>query len=210
MQVNRLALMVLGLMLLLITTVFMACGGNGQRVPLDLSINSQSPGLQETEGSVPALQVENEASPDPQTANRVTLEVPALDRLGAGDEFSAVISAEFGQEVHQGVLRLLYDAGAMTPMEISPGAMVPLDMIRIADLDNSGFLPLAFTALPGGHDIAAGSGELYRVRFRLLRNGNAAGRIGFRSDREFLQLRDRNGEHIRFDVATRAGGRDVQ
>jgi hypothetical protein len=210
MHANRLALIVMALMLLLITTVFMACAGNGQRVPLEQAADTETAGGFDVNRYGPQEQAGIEPAVDAESINRVILEVPALDRLGPGDEFSAVISGEFGQEVHQGVLRLLYDMEAMTPLEIVPGKQLPQDMIRIGDLSHSGILPLAFTALPGARNIAPGSAELYRVRFRLLKDGAEAGRIRFRSDPEFLQLRNRDGEHIRFDVATRAGGRDVQ
>ena len=209
---RKLARLVPGLLLLAVATVFIACGGNGLPLPAQQAdpAESQRNLPQMAEPQQQGTQLPDESAVPEAALNRVILEVPALGELSAGDEFSAVISAEFGEEVHQGVLRLLYDAGSMSPLEISPGTMLPGDMIRIADLDNSGFLPLAFTALPGGNDIGSGSGELYRVRFRLLVDGAAADRIRFRSDREFLQLRNRDGRHIRFDVETRAGGRDAQ
>jgi len=204
----KLTQIVPGLLLLIVTTVFIACGGSG--LPLHQEQAAPDTGMQPDQLQNTELQYSADPLTTETAGNRVILEVPALDQLSAGDEFSAVISAEFSEDVHQGVLRLLYDAASMTPLEAAPGSMLPGDMVRIADLDNSGFLPLAFTALPGGDDIRSGSGVMYRLRFRLLGDGASAGRIQFRSDREFLQLRNRSGEHIRFDVETRAGGRDAQ
>ncbi len=203
---SKLALAVLGLVLLLTASVFIACGGNGFSIPVSPSdVNEQ--------GAVQQLQSEQEllqpVVTSEEAGNRVILDVPAIDDLGEGQEFSAVISLDLVDSVHQGVLRVLYDSQSMTPVEISPGAMFQPDMVRIAELDNSGFLPLAFTALPGGRDIQPGQGELFRIRFRLKQPGSMAGRISFRSDREFLQLRDQAGHHLGFDVQTSAGGRDA-
>jgi hypothetical protein len=203
MQRNRLALTVLGLLIGLVATLFMACGGGSlPQIPAD------NTGLPQPEAATPALSGEApDALPvDEASPNRVSLSVPSLAGLPSGSEFSVELGIAAGESIHQGVLRLSYDEASMEPLAADPGAALPSGMVRIADLDNAGFIPLAFTALPGAADIQPGEGTLYSIRFRLTRPGDSAGRVGFSGDPEFLQLRDRDGNRLEFDTETRAGG----
>ena len=203
----RLMLLALPLMIILVSLVFIACGGGGT-TNQDLDLSMESPQI---ETNIPTQESDDPVDLANSIAdNKVILIVPALNDLSAGDEFTALVSVDTVEDVHQGVLRLIYDASSMTPVSVEPGEVMPSDMLRIGDLDNSGFLPLAFTALPGAANIRPGKGELFRIRFRLETEGRNSGRIRFRSDREFLQLRNRDGRHIGFEVETRAGGRDVE
>lgn len=212
MNKRRLAHIVPGLALLITACVFIACGGNGITVPQDTNIQANQPGLQDSpesqnSGQLPADNgIINE---DSEPANRVILEVPDIHDRQAGTVFTAVISVDLAERVHQGVLRLQFDPASMTPVEVTPGSMLPADMIRIADVSKQGFIPLAFTALPQGRNIETGRGELFRIRFRLETAGSNAGRIGFHTEREFRQLRDTHGDPIRFNVDNRAGGRNA-
>ncbi|MCB1187399.1 hypothetical protein KDL29_09565 [bacterium] len=207
---RRLAYIIPSLTLVMTAMLFIACGGNGgpiQQEQLNAApqVDRQLP-LQEQVAEGAGLPLaDGDAG-----SNLVTLRTPALAELGPGDEFTATLSVDLSDEVHQGVLRLMFDSLALQPVEVVPGAMLPSGMVRIADLDKPGFIPLAFTALPGGTDVAAGSGELFSIRFRLLKAGNEAGRISFISDNDFLQLRDRDGERLRFNLGTEAGGSDVK
>jgi len=207
---RRLAYIIPGLSLVLTTLLFIACGGNAG--PLEQPQPGQQPQQQLPEQTRQTQPLAGEALPGQdiaQIGNLVSLRTPALAHMQAGTEFTAVLSLKLVEDAHQGVLRLLFDSQSMQPVEAAPGDRLPAGMLRIADLDKPGFIPLAFTALPEGQDLAAGSGELYRIRFRLLTDGSQAGRLSFSADDDFLQLRDRDGRHIRFDLSTEAGGSDV-
>ncbi|MEZ5339587.1 MAG: cohesin domain-containing protein [bacterium] len=204
MRTARPTYIVPGLTAVLATLLFIACGGSGNFAPAPQEQSSQ-PAPQRI---APQQQLE---IPETESAavNRVVLQTPALVELSAGEEFTAVLHMDAIREIHQGVLRLQFDATRMEPIEVLPGELLPAEMVRIADISQPGFIPLAFTALPGGTDIGEGSGELFRIRFRLLSAGSEAGRPGFKGGSDFLQLRDRQGRHLSFELGTEAGGSDV-
>lgn len=202
MRRNRLAVATLWIMLLLTAAFFIACGGSGVSLPGNEPAPAAMPDSQDNQ--IPELPPTGEQLEE-NAGSRVVLEVPSLTGLSAGDEFTARISIDAEQEIHQGVLRLLFEAGAIDTIQVMPGERMPADMVRIATLGQPGVLPLAFTALPDARNISPGSGTLLEVRFRLNTTGEQAGRIRFAGEREFLQLRDRDGQHVDFSVETSAG-----
>ncbi|MCB1216806.1 hypothetical protein KDL44_05400 [bacterium] len=204
MRTGRPTFIIPGLTAVLATLLFIACGGAGNFTPAPSEQNN----LQVPQITVPQSQQELPVM-EAAEQNRVLLRTPSLMDLSAGDEFTAVLHLDALEEIHQGVLRLQFDAARMEPIEVQPGEMLPTDMVRIADISRSGFIPLAFTALPGGSDIGEGSGELFRIRFRLLSAGSEAGRPGFQGESEFLQLRDNEGKRLSFELGTQAGGSNV-
>ncbi|MBN2081562.1 hypothetical protein JW859_05060 [bacterium] len=133
--------------------------------------------------------------------NRLVTSMPALGRLASGTEFDYVISAELTEELYQCSLRVEYDPAVVEPVDSTFGDAVPAGMVRMARLSSDGLVPCALTALPGGTGIAAGTGELIRIRFRL--RGTPDGRaVRLVNDAGFLQLRDRSGQRLSFDLAT--------
>jgi len=128
--------------------------------------------------------------------------MPALSALDVGSEFEFVLNGEFRQEVFQGSGRILYDRDFVEPVRVSRGGMIPGEAVFMAKLDADGFVPFAFTPLPGSRSLPAGRGELLRVRFRLLSAPPPSFRIRLLNTAEYLQLRDRSGGRISFDLAT--------
>ena len=102
-------------------------------------------------------------------------------------------------------MRLLYDPAYYEPVKAQRGAMLLSDMVHLASLNQQGFVPFAFTGLPGHESLEPGTGELLRVRFRIISPDAAQHRIRLQNDQEFLQLRDRNSRRLKFDLESRAG-----
>jgi hypothetical protein len=187
-------LVTLATMLLLLGLA--ACGGGA--APLGGSnggINAPAP-------AAPAAG--NEETPA-APGNRLTLSMPALATLTAGSEFDVVLSGEFSEEVYQGSARITYDIAALEAISAERGRLLPDHMLHIAGLSTAGQVPFAFTAQPGEQGIAAGSGELLRLRFRLKGAPAATRRPGLQNSPEFLQLRDRQGRRLSFDIASETG-----
>lgn len=183
---------------LLLTFLLAACGGG----------SVSAPALQDETTGEPALPVTGAPGGDSgeviatTPVNKLVLTTPALAELAAGEEFEAVLSGEFVDEVYQGSCRLAYDPALLEPVTCGIGTFVPADMATLADTQQHGFVPFAFTGLPGDPGISAGSsGMLLTVRFRVLTASTEA-RVRFVSDTEFLQLRDRNSRRLSFDTAT--------
>ncbi len=102
-------------------------------------------------------------------------------------------------------MRLLFNPDYLEPVKARRGEMLLADMVHLAGIDQHGFVPFAFTGLPGHSAMDPGTGELLRVRFRVLQPGAALHRIRLQNDAEFLQLRDRNSRRLKFDLESRAG-----
>lgn len=164
--------------------------------------------------------VNDPAAPEtaaPLEHNRLTLSLPALGTLAAGAEFDAVLEGAFTEELFQGSGRLIYDSSVLQPVASQRGAFIPAGDIFVAR-DNiapgtlpgegslDGVIPFAFTGRPGESGIAPGSGELLRVRFKLLAPAAGATRLRLMNNAEYLQLRDNTGRRLAFDLATEEVG----
>lgn len=182
----------------------LACGGGGTYLPpADTNPDQGTPQLPGEDAPAP----DEGALPETQAANRLVLSAPGLAGLASGAEFDAVLSGEFVEDVYQGSCRLSFDPALLEPVSAEVGGLVLADMVTLADTAQNGFVPFAFTALPGGASIPPGSGELLTVRFRLLGQPGGGARIRLINEPEFLQLRDRNSRRLRFNLESVAEGR---
>ena len=163
------------------------CGGGGAR----RSINNP-----ELSPVAPITPAEN---PD---RNVLTAVMPPLSGLSAGSEFEFKLTAQFAQEVKQGSGRILYDPMAAVPVSAEKGELVPGSFVFFSKLDAQGVVPFAFTSLPDARGIAPGSGELLRVRFRMLTDPPSGFRIRLQNDGAYLQLRSAQGGRLSFDLAS--------
>ena len=134
--------------------------------------------------------------------NRLIATMPPLGRLPPGSEFEFVLRGEFREEVHQGSGRVLYDDRFLEPISVSRGNMIPGDGVFMSKLDEDGFVPFAFTALPDSRGISAGRGELLRVRFRLVAEPPSGLRVQLWNEAAYLQIRDGQRRRLSFDLAT--------
>ena len=176
------------LRILLLLGLLAGCGGGGRQ--LTPVMDSNPP--------VAAAPV----SEDAPTRNRLVASMPALGSLPVGTEFDFVVSAELAEELYQCSARIGYDPAAVVPVDASYGALIPSDAVRMPHAKADGVVALAFTALPGRAGIQAGRGELLRLTFRLV-NAPMSGRaVWLVNEAEFLQLRDRNGRRLSFDLAS--------
>ena len=169
--------------------LFAACGG-GTSVAPDLA-GSSGEQLQQATPATDGL---------PQR-NRLVASMPSPAGLGTGDEFEFTLRCELAKELYQCSGRIVFDPAVVEPVAANWGAMVPGDAVTLAKLNEPGMVPFAFTALPGYNGAAAGTGELLRVRFRLKGEPARGLRIRLRNDAEFLQLRNRIGRRLAFDLA---------
>lgn len=168
-----------------------ACGGGGRGFIPRPTHQPEPPSSQQqlpTEPSIPSR-------------NCLTARMPALSRLEVGSEFEFVLKGEFREEVFQGSGRILYDREFVEPVRVSRGEMIPGDAVFMAKLDADGFVPFAFTPLPGNCGLPAGRGELLKVRFRLLNAPPPSFRIRLLNTPEYLQLRSHSGGRVSFDLA---------
>jgi hypothetical protein len=162
--------------------------------------------------SVPSVDP-NDQNPTPPASNRNILatHMPPLTGLAAGAEFEYTVNADFTDALYQGCGRILYDASVMQPIEATRGAAIPAGDIFVAKLDAppqvlSGsttaqtFVPFAFTGLPDDKTPAAVSGELIKVKFRLLQPPPADCHISLLNDSQYLQLRSPQANRLPFDM----------
>ena len=134
--------------------------------------------------------------------NSLTIVTPPVASLAPGVEFDLTVRGAFCEELWQSSGRILFDPAVVQPVRASRGDLIPTGFVFMVKLDEPGMVPYAFTALPGGSGIAPGRGELLRVRFRLLAEPPSGFRIRLLNDAAFLQLRDRNGGRLSFDLAS--------
>lgn len=137
--------------------------------------------------------------------NRLVASQPALAQLAPGSEFDFVLSADLSQELYQMSSRIGFDPAVVQPESVTYGSLLPSDAVRMSRRDLPDTVPFAFTAPPGHAGIPAGSGELLRVRFRLLGNPVGGRAVWLVNNAEYLQLRDRIGRRLSFDLAREVG-----
>lgn len=165
------------------------CGGGGaRRAHNDL----QPPPLQSQQ---------DEAAPE---RNILTASTSSLSGLGAGNEFTFTLKAQLAEETKQASFRILYDQSVAIPVAAEKGSLIPNSFVFFSKLDAPGVVPFAFTALPGQRGIAPASGELLRVRFRLLQAPPPGFRVRLQNDGSFLQLRNSGGGRMSFGLNTEA------
>jgi len=143
--------------------------------------------------------------------------MPALGALPLGAEFEFVIAVQLQSELYQGSGRVVYDSHLVEPVTAERGGLVPDAAVFIAPLgsklaasglpDGSAIVPFAFTGLPGSAPIAAGTGELLRVRFRTRQAVPSGRAVYLLNDPAYLQLRDSQGQRLAFDFETVEAGR---
>jgi hypothetical protein len=164
------------------------CGGGGQQITPLID-------------STPAV-VEAPGAEEAPTRNRLVASMPALGSLAAGSEFDYLVSVELAEELYQCSARVGYDAAVVQPVTAEYGALIPADAVRLPWAEADGVVPLAFTALPGRAGIQSGRGELLRVTFRLTGAPSGGRAVWLVNEAEFLQLRDRVGRRLSFDLAS--------
>lgn len=191
-RTKRLSRLLTGLLLILAS-----CGGSGHMQP-----TTAPPATPE-----PAASGDTEPGTAPAARQTLTLSTPALVGLSPGSELEAVLGASFADEIHQGSARLLFDAGVLQPVAAEVGELLPSGMLSIVGLQQAGHVPFSFTALPGGQGIAPGTGELLTVRFRVVATPQPDTRIRLLNEPEFLQLRDREGQRLGFELESNRGVR---
>jgi len=188
--------------------LLIACGGGGglqfESLP-DAADNPAAPTVEIPVTGEPVPLIEDSSPPAAEPVNKLVLSVPDLSGLAPGSEFEVSLAGAFSGEVYQGSARLLFNPAYLKPVQAQRGGMLLTDMVHLASLDQDGFVPFAFTGLPGHNAMAPGTGELLRVKFRILQAGAEPHRIRLQNDAEFLQLRDRNSRRLKFELESRAG-----
>ena len=162
--------------------------------------------------SVPSVDP-NDQHPTPQASGHNTLatHMPPLTGLGAGAEFEYSINANFKDALYQGCGRIVYDASVMQPVAATRGAAIPAADVFVAKLDAApqvlpggtaaqSFVPFAFTGLPDNPKHNGISGELIKVKFRLLKDPPADCHVALLNDQQFLQLRSPQATRLPFDM----------
>lgn len=188
----RRCLLTLLLCFIAILIVCPGCGGNSSLPSTDH--NNQTP-----------------APPASSAHNVLQTHMPPLQGLVTGAEFEYSVNAEFVDALYQGCGRIIYDPAVMQPIEASRGAAVPASDIFVAKLDAppqllagsskpQAFVPFAFTGLPGSPAPTKVSGELVKVKFRLLKDPPADCHVSLLNDAQYLQLRSPQATRLPFDM----------
>jgi len=167
------------------------CGGGGQHV------------MPPVETVAPA----NQPAGDQQAPQRnvLTASLPSLSQLAPGSEFDYVLNAELTEELYQMSGRIAFDPAVVRPVDCEFGALIPADAVRMSRMDLPDTVPFAFTARPGRTGVNAGRGELLRVRFQLVGVPAGGRAVWLVNEAEYLQLRDRIGRRLRFNLAREVG-----
>jgi hypothetical protein len=145
--------------------------------------------------------------------NLLSTSMPALAGLSTGAEFEFVISVKCTDPLYQGSGRVLYDPAVMQPVAAMRGSAIPAGFLFSAKLDAAtvasnglsglppvaGMVPYAFTGLPDAPGRVA-SGELCRVRLRLLRPAGPDSAVRLLNNASYLQLRGPAGNRLAFDL----------
>ncbi len=179
---------------LVVVLSFTSCGGGNRRPVIEVGIPQPEP----------AQSVEDTSSPERTALISIT---PPIHNVSVGGEFEFVLMGEFSESIHQASGRIVYESSYVEPVEVKRGELIPDDAIFVAKLDAGSVIPFAFTVLPGGKDIQPGSGELLRVKFRLVKRPPSGFRIRLMNNPAFLQLRDMRGKRVPFDLKTEVVGR---
>lgn len=173
----------------LLSWILAGCGGSGsQPIP------------PMTQG--PVAQTPEAAEEGMPTRNRLVARMPALGQLAPGTEFEYIVSVELAEELYQCSARVGYDPQVVEPVDVEYGELLPSDAVLMSRAGADGIVPFAFTALPGRAGVAPGRGELLRLRFRLTGTPGRTRAVWLINDAEFLQLRDRIGRRLAFDLAS--------
>jgi len=191
-------------LLLVVLLALIACGGGSIPLPGEVNFDTPMP----PDGASPMIPAPaGDEAGDVVQPERTTLKLsyPALATLAPGSEFEAVVGGVFITEVYQGSLRLSYNPAVVEPVSVERGGLLLDDMVHVTGLMQGDHVPFAFTALPGHAGIAPGEGELLRVRFRLLDVPTTGQPLSLLNDAMFLQLRDRQGKRLGFDLESRMG-----
>jgi len=167
------------------------CGGDGQHV------------MPPVETTAPVGQPA--ADPRAPERNTLTASLPALAQLAPGSEFDYVLSTELTEELYQMSGRIGFDPAVVRPVGVTYGSLLPADAVRMSRDDLPDIVPFAFTAQPGRSGIGAGRGELLRVRFQLVGTPADGSAVWLINEAEYLQLRDRIGRRLSFDLAREVG-----
>jgi hypothetical protein len=147
--------------------------------------------------------------------------MPALLSLSAGAEFEYSVSANCTDELYQGCGRVQYDPTLMQPVSALRGQALPAGYLFTAKLDAviaasdgqpglpalAAVIPFAFTGLPGSPSRNITAGELFRLRFRLLRTPDADSAVRLLNTAQYLQLRGTKGDRLAFDLASEVTGK---
>lgn len=188
---NRRCFITVLLCFIAVLSICLGCGGNS---------------------SVPSANPNDQTPTPPADSGRNVLQthMPPLAGLAAGAEFDYSINADFTDALYQGCGRIIYDSSVMQPLTATRGAAIPAGDIFVAKLDAPAqvlpgsataqtFVPFAFTALPGDNSPGV-SGELIKVRFRLLKAPPADCHISLLNDQQYLQLRSPQATRLPFDM----------
>ena len=186
-----------------IILIFNSCGSNRSIPSLTNTPTQDNQQITTPPPGNPQADTEQPLPVTRQPRNMLILDSAAIGRLKPGDEFDVVVKGRFIDEVYQGSARIAFDQELMRPVEAKRGSMLLSDMIHIAGINQPQHVPFSFTALPGNAGIAPGEGELLRIRFRLTGTPGPGKHIWLINEAEFLQLRDRQGQRLSFDLETR-------
>lgn len=164
--------------------------------------------------STPGAQTPSDGSTGQSSRNLLSTSMPELVGLSAGAEFDFTISLSCTDPLYQGSGRVLYDPTLLRPVAAVRGAALPADFLFSAKLDAApvasagapglppvaGVVPYAFTGLPGAPGQMASTGELCRVRFRLLLQASPGCTVRLLNNADYLQLRGLAGNRLAFDL----------
>jgi hypothetical protein len=171
-----------------------ACGG-GSRLAADGAGSPAQPGAdQPGAGGAPS---------GPRTTLR--LSAPALAQLAAGSEFTVTLSAETAQPLYQASARLLFDPAQLEPVRAEAARLADSSVaLARADaalrMDGRGYVPYAYTGLPGSAPLAPGEYQLLTVRFRVKQALRGNGGLQLLNDPAYLQLRGADSQRLSFDL----------
>jgi hypothetical protein len=157
----------------------------------------------------------------PQRAgNRLVTELPDLAVLPAGATFDLLVRAELADPVFQGSARVLFDADFVEPVAAQRGSLLLPESVVLLSAQSSqrlalsavdrpqgmdACIPFAFTGRPGAAPLALGSGELFRITFRLKTAAPATVPVRLQNDPQYLQLRGPTGQRLAFELEREAG-----
>ena len=148
--------------------------------------------------------------------NVLSVSMPALALLQTGAEFDVVLRVRFAEALYQGCGRVAYDSAVLKPVTVTRGTAIPAGDVFVAKLDagqlaggatsgQDAVVPFAFTGLNGAGCVAKASGELLRIRFRLIAASSAQYPLRLLNDPSFLQLREPSGQRLSFDLSEEVG-----
>lgn len=164
--------------------------------------------------NIPEAQTPSDGGAGQTSRNLLSTSMPELVGLSTGAEFEFVIRANCTDALYQGSGRVLYDPALMRPVAAVRGAALPAGFLFSAKLDAApvasdgapglpsmaGVVPYAFTGLPDAPGQVASTGELFRLRFRLLRQASPDAAVRLLNNAEYLQLRGPAGNRLPFDL----------